>query len=267
MTPLAGCRILITRERSAATELAEGFRRLGAVPICLPTLQIAPPAEAGPLSEALAHVADFDWLLFTSANSVSATITALFMADESAPAVRLAGIKLAAVGPASQQALAEYGLEADLVPSEHTAWHLAQALGGHPAFESGQRILLPRSQLARPELVADLAALGAVVCDVVAYRTIGAPPEPEALATVRAGLDVATFTSGSAAANFMQLVGGELPSNVLDGVKVASIGPSTSAVLRQLGVAVDIEASDHTTGGLVDAVAKAWGGRRSQQRT
>ncbi len=246
--PLAHRRILVTRPRrlspSPGDPLVAALTALGADAIWLPAIRIAPPDDPARLDAAIgrAEVGDFDWIVFTSANAVDPVLDRL-----PAPPP---GIRVAAVGPATAAALEARGWPVDVVPPRHTAEALAAALGD----VAGQRVLFPKADIARPAIEKDLAARGAIVDAVIAYRTLIAEPGPAALAELRAGVDVATFASGSAVWAFATLAGGR-PVDLLGPARVACIGPETARVAMEAGLRVDILPDEHTIPALAAAIA------------
>ena len=260
--PLAGRTIVVTRAAEQAAGLADRLAELGAEVLVAPALEIRPPADWAAADAALAALDKYTWVCFTSRNGVAAFL-------DRAAALRLdgralAGARLAAIGPATAAALRERFLQPDVLPQRYTGAALAEAMlaaAGASAL-SGRRVLLARSDVAAPELPRALRAAGAVVDDVAVYRTVA----PAALAAeVTAALaarrvDWITFTSGSTVRNFLALLrAAGQAAGALSAVKAASIGPSTSAVLRAAGLAAAVEAQPHTAEGLADAIL-AWEG-------
>jgi uroporphyrinogen III methyltransferase/synthase len=239
--PLFGYKVAVTRSRAQASSLSSQLRELGAEVVEVPTIAIAEPSDGGAALHAAARrIGDYDWLVVTSPNGARRTMGALVDARA------LGGVKVAAIGPATAQALAESKLVADLVPSEYVAESLLAALGTPPA--AGGRILLSRAAVARDVLPDGLAAAGWDVDVVEAYRTVR--PEPtDRQRRELADAGVVTFTSSSTAANFVAAFGVESVPPI-----VACIGPVTAATARDLGLTVDVEASVHTIDGLVDAL-------------
>ncbi len=239
--PLFGCKVVVTRSRAQASSLSSQLRELGAEVVEVPTIAIAEPSDGGAaLHEAARRIGDYDWLVVTSPNGARRTMGALVDARA------LGGVKVAAIGPATAQALAESKLVADLVPAEYVAESLLAALGTPPA--GGGRILVSRAAVARDVLPDGLAAAGWDVDVVEAYRTVR--PEPtDRQRSELADADVVTFTSSSTVTNFVTAFDTEsVPPTV------ACIGPVTAATARDLGLTVDVEASVHTIDGLVDAL-------------
>jgi len=241
--PLFGQRIVVTRDRRQAADLAEPLEELGAEVLLLPVIDIQPPADPMPLDRAIACLDTYDWLIFTSANGVRSFV-------EHLTDIRFLRAKVCAIGPATAAAVEALHIKVDRIPKEYVAESLLEALASDDL--AGKRILLPRAAVARDLVPVELTLRGAIVDVVEAYRTV--IPE-EAVAHVRDVLarkpHWITFTSSSTVRNFMKIVGGE----ALSGVKIASIGPITSATARDLGLTVDVEANPHTVPGLVSALS------------
>jgi uroporphyrinogen III methyltransferase/synthase len=218
---------VVTRPEPDAQHLADRLRTLGAVPIVVPAIRIefTDPPE---LSDALRRLADYDWLIFTSRNGV----TAVFRQTKT-----IAGPRVAAIGPATAGALRERGIEPDLIPEEYVAEAIVEALGD----VSGKRILLPRADIARRALTDILRSRGAVVDEIAAYRTVSAGGKLPELSDV----DAVTFTSSSTVRGFLEQ--GAVPP----GAKVVCIGPITARTARERGLAVTEVAGEYTEDGLI----------------
>ena len=244
--PLFGQRIIVTRDRKQSSMLAEPLEALGAEILFVPVIEIADPAESSPLDEAIQNLASYDWLIFTSANGVRHFVEAL---DRSNRDLRSLNAKLCAIGPATRAAIEALHLRVDVMPKEYVAESLVEALAGENL--RGKRILLPRAAVARDLVPDTLRERGAIVDVVEAYRTIvpadAAARAKEALAHQP---DWMTFTSSSTVTNLLAVTGRE----ALQGIKVASIGPVTSATARDAGLSVEVEADPHTIDGLVEAI-------------
>lgn len=247
--PLRGLRVGVTRSQTQASHLSERLRAAGAEPVELPVLEFRPPESWGPLDAALRDLPRFDGVVFTSVNAVERTLAraaSLGLAD------LWSGRFLAASGTATAAALGAAGLAVDLVPStfhsEAILESLSERLG--PRMR-GSRWLLPRAAVAREVLPEGLRALGADVVVAAAYRTTP-PADLEPLrASLRAGLDVVTFASGSSVLHLLAALG-SLPADVA----VATIGPVTSRACRDAGLAVDVEAGEARIDALVDALIR-----------
>ena len=260
--PLFGRRVLVTRPREQAAELVDRLTALGADTVEAPMIRIAPPEDVGPLHEAASDPAAFDWIVFTSANAVQAFMNALL---EGGRDVRmLKGPKLCAVGPGTGEKLLHYGIKVDLVPEVFRAEAAAAALAGRESLE-GLRVLLPRADIAREVIADELRAAGAVVTDVVAYRTVledtQREDDPDVYGQLLQGrIDVVTFTSASAVRNFAKLYGAEQAADLLRKTVVAVIGPVTADAARQLAIPVTIQPQSYTIPALVDAIMAHYAG-------
>lgn len=245
--PLAGQRVLITRAQKQASSLSALLRREGAQVVAIPAIEIRPPRSYRPLDEALRRLGEYDWLVLTSVNGVDAMFRRLRGQEVKGP-------KVAAIGPATRRALAERGVRVAVMPKEYVAESVVRALRGKAR---GKRVLLVRAKVARDVIPRELRRAGAVVDVVEAYET--ATPRRSASRLGRALTggqrpDVITFTSSSTARNFVALV---RDRRLLRGIALASIGPVTSATLRELGLTPAIEAQEYTMAGLVKAIVRA----------
>jgi uroporphyrinogen III methyltransferase / synthase len=239
--PLFGLRVAITRPRAQSPEIARQLAALGAEVIDFPTIEIHPPHSYAALDQAIAQLESYQWLIFTSANGVEAFRQRLAASPRDWRHLRA---KLCTIGPATRQAVESLGLKVDLMPAEYVAEGLLAALEQEDL--SGQRILIPRATVARDTAPIALRERGAIVDVVDAYQTL--PPREKS--EWPEGVDWITFTSSSTVKNFLALTGPE----ALRGLKIASIGPVTSATLRQHGFEPTVEANPYTTQGLLDAI-------------
>jgi uroporphyrinogen III methyltransferase/synthase len=214
----------------------------------MPTIEIQPAVDYGPLDRALAELASYDWLIFTSANGVRFFLERL---DASPVDLRALRAKICAIGPATRAAIEALHLKVDLMGREYVAEGLLEAFSAYDL--AGRRVLLPRAAVARDLVPVELARRGAHVDVVEAYRTVAPQGTSAQAAKIFSGgrkPDCITFTSSSTVQNFVEVAG----ADALAGAKVASIGPVTTATARRLGIAVDVEARVFTVDGLVDAV-------------
>lgn len=263
--PLAGRRILVTRARHQAQELAGRLRRQGAIVLSVPSIAIRPPRSFRPLDRALRNAGRYDWLILTSVNGVQAMFSRLRRQRISAR--RLRHLKVAAIGPATRAAVERRGLRVHVMPEEYVAESVVRALRRRV---KGKRVLLVRARVARDVLPTALRRAGAKVEVLEAYQTI-VPPKSrrllgDALRSHRP--DWVTFTSSSTARNFALLVGTGRVRWALQGIRVASIGPVTSKTLRDLGVRVNVQARSYSIPGLVAAISLSEkGSRRARRRS
>ncbi len=246
MQSLKGLRIVVTRAAHQAEELAAPLRQLGAEVVLLPTIAIGPPADSRPLQAAASRANNYDWIIFTSQNSVDSFV-AYARSDDAQK------FKVAAVGRATRDAAEHRGLRVHLVPERYVAESLAEAF----ALEdlAGKRVLIPSAAVTRDVVPKKLNEQGAIVTVVEAYRN----SLPEGLAE-QASLVFrdpmphwVLFASPSAVDNLAALV----DLQVLKQVNIASIGPVTSRAVEKYGLSVAAEADPHDVNGLVAAVVNS----------
>ena len=247
--PLANKRILVTRAAHQAGKLSEGLRAAGAEPVEVPVLEIQPPASYDALDAAVRNLTSYDWLILTSANAVHAlvqrTAACGIVYNESK-------LQIAAVGKATAEATRLAGFTVALTPKEYVAESLIESLAD---LASGQRILLARAAIARDLIPDTLRATGAIVDVVDAYQNAiphDAPPKLRAALASR--IDAATFTSSSSVTHLAEVARAAGISFPFTGVKAISIGPVTTATLREHGWPPAAEADPHDIPGLIAAV-------------
>lgn len=253
--PLFGKRVVVTRARSQAASLSARLAAAGAEVIEMPATRIESLDQA-PLDHALRRLSAYQWLIFTSQNAVRLVWDALRRQEMDARA--LAGCRVAAVGPATAQALLDMGVAVDLAPERFVAEAMLEAMRVHGSL-AGARVLYAAAEGARDVLPSGLSELGAAVDVIPIYRSAPDLGEAGALRDrIQAGdADVVTFTSASAVAAFVGAVGREAARSVA----AVSIGPVTSEAARKAGLRVLEEASPSTVEGLVEAVTRALGGQ------
>ena len=247
--PLFGKRIIVTRAVHQAGSLAALLRDEGAQPILAPTIRIAPPRDPGPLRDAVTHLDCYDWILFTSANTVDAVFSSI--GEQSLDVRALAGAKVCAIGVKTREALRSRGIHADLVPKDSRAEGVIAAL--RPFLADRTRILLPRAEVAREVLPDSLRHAGAEVDVVTAYQNL--PPEPKELERIRGLVDPAEgdtvlFTSSSTVQNLFDLLGQDAV-NQLNALELFSIGPITTQTAEHLGLRIAATSPEQTTESLV----------------
>jgi uroporphyrinogen III methyltransferase/synthase len=249
--PLFGKRIVVTRATQQAQSLTEKLRELGADVVELPAIRIA-RLDLSPLREAIHRLPTFDWLILTSQNAVSIFWEQLL--GEGRDARALAGLKVAAVGPATAGALLEHGITVDVIPERFVAEAMLDVFRAREDIAQA-KVLYVTAEGARDVLPRGLRELNAEVTVIEAYRSIpdgeGASRLSKALEADR--IDLVTFTSGSAVRGFVDAVGSDLAQKA----PAASMGEQTSAALRDAGIEVKAEAEESTLDGLVAAVLSA----------
>ena len=258
--PLAGRSVVVTRPREQAASLQQPLEALGAEVLLVPTIRIAPRPLDDAVSAALRALPTYQLVVFTSANTVR--VFAGYLARGTEDGGMPPGPVIAAVGPATAAALERHGLACHLVPDEYVAEGLADSLAGSPAAAPGARVLIPSASDARDVLPRTLRERGAVVDVLPVYDTVAAGELSVPAARVEAA-DYITFTSASTARRLADLLeadaggggAGRPLSERLAGARLCSIGPITSQALRDLGLAVAVEAGEYTAAGLVAAIA------------
>lgn len=250
--PLFGQRIVVTRARHQASVLSQAIESLGGEPLEFPVIDIDIPSDPSLLSKAVLSLHKYTWIIFTSVNGVEAFFDELLRQEKDIR--ELAGIEIAAIGPATKGALENRGLRISFVPEEYRAERISEGLSGK--ITPGQKVLLARAEEARSILPEELTRLGAEVDDIPAYKTVLGEADKIELQRLLSekSVEAVTFTSSSTVRNFMQLIDGE--KALLEGVKLFSIGPITSATAQELGLGIHSEAEEYTIDGLVKALVQ-----------
>jgi uroporphyrinogen III methyltransferase / synthase len=246
--PLHGRRVVVTRARAQASELARRLAALGAEPIELPAIRIEPRLETDEVRRAVEGLHAYALVCLTSPNGVRLLFEA--MAARGWDARALANASVAAIGAGTEAALAAHGVIADIVPERFVAEELVEALNRLEL--RGKPVLIARAAEARELLPDALRNRGAKVDVVALYETVAEQPDPAVLERAQEA-DYITFTSSSTVKNFVEAVDGRLPSDA----RIVSIGPVTSEAARDAGLTVDIEAERHDIDGLVEALLAA----------
>jgi uroporphyrinogen III methyltransferase/synthase len=247
--PLFGKTVLVTRPEHQADELADRLSELGARVLRQPVITIGPPEDRAAFSAAVSRVNEFDWIVFSSANGVEAFFTEL--AAQGLDARTLSGTLLAAIGPATSEALLAHGLFCDLMPEEYRAEALADAL---VPLTNGKKVMLIRASRGRDVLYQELLSAGALVEQTIAYRSEDVTELRSEIATaLEAGeIDWVTATSSAIARSLVNLAG-----EALKLTKLVAISPLTAWVLAELGYPAAAVAEEFTGEGVVAALLKA----------
>jgi uroporphyrinogen III methyltransferase/synthase len=258
--PLAGRVIAVTRAREQADRFAALLEQAGARVLLAPTIVIEPPESWAPLDDALARSREYQWVIFTSVNGALTVRRRLERLGRGREA--LASCRIAAIGPATAEALRLWGVPAEVVPEEYVAEGLAERL--RSVIRRRDRVLLPRAAETRDVLVRQLEAMGALVDEVAAYRTQAATGPAADLrgALRRREIDVVTFTSSSTVKNFAALWHREELAALMAGVSVACIGPITRRTARECGLSTEIMPDVYTIPALAKAIVAHFEGRR-----
>lgn len=243
--PLHHQTIVVTRAESQAGEGVRRLRALGAHVLEIPLIEILPPLDPAPLSQAVRSLDRYSWIVFTSANAVRRFFSALQEAQLDTRAVRAS---IAAIGAMTASALSEYGVKADRVANDSFAEGVVALFAGEKV--EGRRFLMPRAASGRDVVPNALRERGAIVDVVEAYRT-GLPPASGPVLEAVDHADWITFTSPSTVKNFLALGGRRL---VDSGAMPVSIGPATSEALRAHGISQLREAARQTFDGMIEVM-------------
>ncbi len=251
----------MTRAREQAGGFAALLEEAGGSVLLVPTIVIEPPQSWAPLDAALADAGRYRWAVFTSVNGVAMVHRRL--AESRRGSEVLESCRIAAIGPATAEALRAWGLRAEVVPAEYVAEGLVDRL--RPLIRSGDRVLLARAAETRDVLVREIGAMGAVVDEVPAYRTRAAREEVAGLraALAEGRVHVVTFTSSSTVKNFCTLFSSAELRRLLRGVRVASIGPITRATAAGFGLETHIMPGEYTVPDLARAIVAYFEHERS----
>jgi len=254
--PLFGRRVVVTRNRRQAGDFSRKLAELGADVLEIPAIKIVQPANKRDIVDALLGLNSYNWLVFTSANGVTAFFDLFFKRFQDMRDI--GGVRLAAVGPATAAKLRELHLQVDVMPDEFAGRKIAGALAKYESIEN-LKICLLRAEAANPDLPNALEELGAIVDDIAVYKTVAETEDPSGAGAtlLESGADWITFASGSTVEHFHARF--DLPKLLkkFPRTKLASIGPETSKAIRTLGLEPALEAKKHTTDGLIAALLKA----------
>ena len=242
-------RILITRPRAQADEFAGKLRAAGFEPIFFPVIEIQPIKENVALERAFSKLDCYDWLIFTSVNAVDVVFEQRFP-------IKIGhgfGVKCAAIGPKTAEALQARGITPDLIPDEYVAESILPGLGDL----RGKWVLLPRAEIARKALPAAICEAGGIAHEIAVYKTLPAQPDPGGIAALKSGVEFITLTSSSTVTNFAAIVRqhGLDPQSLPGNPLFACIGPITEHTAREEGLTNLVVAREYTTEGLIEAIS------------
>lgn len=253
---MRGKTVLITRARDQASELKVKIEQKGGSVIEFPVIQTIPPRDIEPLDQALHELVSFDWILFTSVNGVTYFFQRM---EELQIALSNVQAKIGAVGPKTAQAIRQRGIDVAVTAADFKAEGLLETL--KEELCSGDKILLPRANIARETLPIYLKEWGMKVVEVSAYETIPATEGVEKIVkALKQGLiDFITFTSSSTVQNFVKALSKEPLQELLANVKIVCIGPITAESAVKLGLNVSSVAKVYTIDGLVNSLTQLCG--------
>ena len=253
-------KVLITRPRSQSESFAAALRNAGFEPIYFPVIEIRPVEDFSELDEAIRNIASYDWVVFTSVNAVdvvcSLSSPALPPKGKGVPSPKGRGqgegVRFAAIGPKTAEALRKHNIEPDFVPEEYVAEAILPGLGDL----KNKWVLLPRAEMARKELPEAIVKAGGVAHEITVYQTLPAQPDAEGLAALKASVDVITFTSASTVENFVAIMHQNKldPLNLPNNPLFVCIGPITEQAARKKGLTNLVVAKEYTTEGLIEVI-------------
>jgi len=249
--PLFGKRVLVTRARHQASAMSRLLFERGAQPVEMPVIDIKSLSDTYELDQAIRSVSNYQWIVFTSVNGVVAFFNRLHALKFDTRWLK--GVKIGAMGPSTAGALRENGLYPEYVPEIYTSQGFIDGLRSNRDIK-GCNFLLPRTDIAPKDLVYELEKMEAKVHEIIAYRTVPASGNnsPGKQMLVSGEIDIITFASSSTVNNLVAVMGEEW--RTINKAVIACIGPQTAATAEKAGLRVDIEASEHTIPGLVEAV-------------
>ena len=238
-------KVVITRARAQTDEFADKLRAAGFAPIYFPVIEIQPIENNTALERAISKLSCYEWIVFTSTNAVEVVL-------DQFPTAGWHDVKTAAIGPKTAETLKSRGIEPNFVPQEYIAEAILPGLGDL----IGKWILLPRAEIARKELPEAISNAGGIAHEITAYKTISAEPDIKELETLRAGVDIVTFTSASTVENFVAIARQNNldPINLPNNPVFACIGPITQQAAKDAGLRKVVVAKEYTTDGLLEAI-------------
>ena len=252
--PLFGKKIIVTRSREQASDFSVLLEKYGAEPIEFPTIETVPPKDWKEIDRAIKNLPKYDWAIFTSINGVKYFVERL--KKQGKDIRELKGIKICAIGPATAKAIEDLGIKVDLLPKEYRAESIITGLGKTKI--KGRRFLLPRALKAREVLPEEIKRLGGKVDVVTAYRTVQPKEKTDEIRKMlrEKRVDVVTFTSSSTVENFVNMFKRNEVPGILNGTRVACIGPITKDTATKLGIKTDIMPEKYTIPALTEAIGK-----------
>lgn len=255
--PLFGQRIVVTRAREQAGQLANPLRERGADVLEIPVIKIVPPKKKDPIKEAIQSLNSYDWIVFTSPNGVTEFFKLFFQLHQDLR--DFGGMRIAAVGSSTAQKVKACNLQVDAMPEEFVSSRIIDAIAEVQSIEN-LRILIMRAEVANPELPKMLEEMGAIVDDVACYQTVAEKEDTQATSVrlLEEGADWISFTSASTVEHFHARF--DLPKLLarFPAMKLASIGPETSKAITALNLKADLEATPHTVDGLIAGLSNSF---------
>lgn len=245
--PLFGRKIMVTRSRHQASTLVDKIQELGGSAVEFPTIEIKPNSNTDELINMYENLKNYNWLIFTSVNSVEIFFENLKKYNFDIRDIGTA--RICAIGKVTQEAIEKRLLKVEVTPPDYIAEALIECLKN--SIKEGDKVLIPRADVAREILPEQLREFGAGVDVVSLYETVIPTHSRESLAKKLEKVDTITFTSSSTVSNFIEILGKD-NLNLLENKKIASIGPITTETAIKEGLTVNKTANEHTINGLVE---------------
>ncbi len=244
-------KVLITRPRAQSESFGRALFAAGFEPIYFPVIEIRPIENNTELDNAIKNIDKYSWVIFTSANAVDAVFP---LAPTPLPVGEGQGVRFAAIGPKTAEALRKHNIKPDFVPDEYVAEAILPGLGDL----KNKWVLLPRAEIARKELPEAIARAGGIAHEIVVYQTLPSAVDLDGLNELKSGVDLITFTSASTVENFVALVHQNKldPLNLPNHPLFACMGPITGQAAREEGITNLVVAEEYTTEGLIKAINK-----------
>ena len=249
-------KVLITRPRAQSETFGEALKTAGFEPIYFPVIEIQPIENNLALERALEKLNCYEWVVFTSVNAVEMVFSPSPLRPS--PSGRGdggegLGVRVAAIGPKTAEALRKYNIEPDFIPEKYVAEAILPGLGDL----HGKWVLLPRAEIARKSLPEAIVKAGGTAHEIVVYQTLPAVVDMEGLDALKSGVDIITFTSASTVENFVAIVRQHKldPLNLPNNPLFACIGPVTEQAAREEGLTNLVVAREYTTEGLIQIIS------------
>jgi uroporphyrinogen-III synthase len=241
-------KVLITRPRTQSVDFSEKLRSAGFEPIFFPVIEIQPIENNVALERALEKLNNYEWVIFTSVNAVDV----VFDKCSPLPVGEGLGVRVAAIGPKTAEALRKFSIEPDFIPDEYVGEAIMSGLGD----VKDKWVLLPRAEIARQVLPKAIANAGGIAHEIIVYQTLPAQVDEDGLGALKSGVDVITFTSASTVENFFAIAkqNGLDPLNLPNNPLFACIGPITEQAAKEEGLVKLVVAKEYTTEGLIEAI-------------
>ena len=247
-------RVLITRPRAQSESFGEALKAAGFEPIYFPVIEIRPIENNVTLDKVLDKLNCYEWIVFTSVNAVDIFFSPSPLGPSPLGRGQGKGLRVAAIGPKTADALRRHNIEPDFVPEEYVAEAILPGLGDL----RGKWVLLPHAEIARKALPEAIVKAGGTAHEIVVYKTLPAELDMEGLDALKMGVDVITFTSASTVENFVAVLRQNKldPLNLPNNPLFACIGPITEQAAREEGLVNLVVAKEYTTEGLVEVIGR-----------